>query len=323
MARKFGLVGFCLLLVFSLPVLGFSEEKYPSKPINLYIGFSPGGSTDLTARAIADQMSIILGQPIVSINKPGGGATVEAALLSQTKPDGYTIGTLNTSAISIVPHLRDMPYNPISGFSYIGEVGLNCIGLCVRPDSPWKTLKEFIDYAKKNPGKVSYSTTGAGQHQHIAMEYLAKREGIEWKHIPYAGGADANTALLGGHVTATSGGTTHISAVKQGLFRMLVVYEGRRMAEFPDVPTLKDCGYDLALEQALGFAGPKGIPEPILDKLEAAMKKALFTPEVAKVMKTLEMPVMYRDRKTYQKYLEDEYWLMEKLLKELGMYKKG
>lgn len=281
---------FSLILLVSGPA--FSEEKYPSKPINLYIGFSPGGSTDLVARAIEERVATILGQPLVPINKPGGGTTVKAALLARAKHDGYAIGTLTTFAITLIPRQREVPYKPLNDFATIIQVGLHPLGLCVKPDFPWKTLKEFIDYAKNNPDKVSYSTTGAGTHQYIVMEWLAKKEGIKWEHVPYPGGADATTSVLGGHVTATSAAASHVPVVKEGRLRMLAVYEGRRVPEFPDVPTLRECGYDLSLEVGMGFAGPKGIQEPILEKIESAIKQAVNEPEVQKVMKGLEMPVI-------------------------------
>ncbi len=323
MCRKTNFAFLAFLLIVIVVRSAFSGEKYPSKPVNLYIGFSPGGSTDLVARVIGEKMGAILGQPLVPINKPGGGTTVEAALLAQAKPDGYTIGTLTTFAITLIPHQRVVPYKPLSDFSPIIQVGLHPMGLCVKPDSPWKTLKEFVAYAKANPGKVSYSTTGAGTHQHIVMEWLAKKEGVQWKHVPYPGGADATTAVLGGHVTATSGAASHVPAVKDGQLRMLAVYEGRRMAEFSEVPTLKECGYDLAVEVGLAFAGPKGLPEPILVKLESGIKQVLHGPEVGNAMKRLEMPIMYRSSKEFQKYLQEEYGQMEKLVNELGLGKKG
>jgi tripartite-type tricarboxylate transporter receptor subunit TctC len=323
MNRGIVLIVACFLFAILVPVTSFSQDEYPSKPINLYIGFSPGGSTDLVNRVIAEQMGAILGQPLVPINKPGGGSTVQAALLAQAKPDGYTIGTLTTPAFALIPHLRDLPYKPLTDFSFIGHTGLQAMGLCVRSDAPWKTLKEFLDYAKNNPEKVSYSSSGAGTPHHIVMEWLAKKVGILWKHIPYPGGNEATAALLGGHVTATTGAATHIPAVKEGRLRMLVVYEGKRYPEFPNIPTLRESGFDLAIEAGAGLAGPKGVPEPILDKLDAALKKAMAAPEVAKVYKGMEMPMAYMSRKDYQKRMMDDYVLFEKLLKELDMYKKG
>lgn len=312
----------CFVLIGMYCTSAFSEE-YPSRPINLYIGFSAGGSTDLLARAFEGPMASILGQPLVSINKPGGNSTVESALLAQAKPDGFTIGTLNTSALTLIPHQMELPYNPLRDFTPIIQVALHPMGLCVRPDSPWKTLKEFIDYAKNNPDKVTYSTVGAGSPQHIVMEVLAKKEGIRWKHVPYPGGADATTTVIAGHVIATSGAGSIWPVLREGRLRLLVVYGAKRMSAYPNVPTLKESGYDLAMEQGTGFGGPKGIPELISDKLEAAFKKALFDPRVAKVMEGIELPVMYRNRKDFQKYLQDDYKNMEKLMKDLGMYKKG
>ncbi len=322
MTRRICLLGFSIFFIL-VTTSAFAQDKYPTKPVNLYIGFPPGGGVDLMARAVGERMANILGQPFVPINKPGGGTTVEATLLSQAKPDGYTIGTLTTFAITLIPHLQKVPYKPLDDFEPIIEVNLHPLGLCIRPDSPWKTLKEFIDYAKNNPEKVSYSSAGAGSHQHIVMEWIAKKEGIRWKHVPYPGGPEATTAVLGGHVTATSGAATIVPVVREGRLRMLAVYGEKRMAEFPNVPTLRECGYDLAVEVATGFAGPKGIPEFILNRLETTFQKIIFEPEIAAVMKNMEMPVMYRNRRDFKKGLEDEYWQMKKLTRDLGLSKIG
>ena len=184
-----------------LPGAVLAQEKYPTKPINFLIGYPAGGTTDVCARPLVAAASKILGQPIVVVNKPGGASAVAVATLKTEKPDGYTIGILPSGAV-LSQHMRKVPYDSAKDFTPIMQYAIYLYGLVVRSDSPWKTFKEFIDYAKANPGKIRYSTAGPGTPQHLVMERLALKEKIKWTHIPFEGGAPAISALLGGHVEA-------------------------------------------------------------------------------------------------------------------------
>src|SRR5512135_1565311 len=179
------------------PGPAFAPEKYPTKPITLLIGYPAGGSVDICARPFTSAAGKILGQPFIILNKPGGGSSVAMAILKNEKPDGYTIGLLISGAV-MGQHLRAVPYDTAKDFTPIMQYGVYLYGLVVRSDSPWKTFKEFIDYAKNNPGKIRYSTGGSGTPQHLVMERLALKEKIKWTHIPFQGNGPAVTALLGG-----------------------------------------------------------------------------------------------------------------------------
>ena len=193
---------FCFFVCNILaPGIVLAQEKYPAKPINFLIGFPAGGTTDVCARPLVTAASKILGQPIVVVNKPGGASAVAVATLKNEKPDGYTIGILGSGAV-LSQHMRKVPYDTAKDYTPIMQYAIYLYGLVVRSDSPWNTFKEFIDYAKNNPGKIRYSTAGPGSPQHLVMERLALKEKIKWTHIPFQGGGPAVTALLGGHVEA-------------------------------------------------------------------------------------------------------------------------
>jgi tripartite-type tricarboxylate transporter receptor subunit TctC len=195
-------------------------------------------------------------------------------------------------------------------------------GLVVKADSHWKTLKKLVEYAKKNPGKVSYSSTGIGSPMHLAMEYVAKQEGIQWTHVSYPGSTPALTALMGGHVTAQSGSTEWIPQVRAGEVRLLATHGEKRMKIFPDVPTFRELGYDFINETVFMAAAPKGTPSPIVKKLEEAFHKAMDDPEFIQAMERMEIEITYRNSEDTKKYLEEAYTRLGKMIMELKIPKE-
>ena len=205
--KEFLLLCVTLILFFFLisafPETTFAQGKYPSKPINFIHGYPAGGGTDIFLRPLLTAAANILGQPVVLLNKPGGATAVALAGLKNEKPDGYTIGSLISGGL-LSQHMRKVPYDTTKDFTPILQCGDWLYGLVVRSDSSWKSFKEFIDYAKVNPGKIRYSTAGPGTPQHLVMERLALEQKIKWTHIPFEGEPQALSALLGGHVEASS-----------------------------------------------------------------------------------------------------------------------
>jgi tripartite-type tricarboxylate transporter receptor subunit TctC len=295
-----------------------AQEKYPTKPINFVIGYPAGGTTDVCARPLVMAASKILGQPIVVLNKPGGGSAVAVASLKIEKPDGYTIGVLPSGAV-LSQHMRQVPYDSVKDFTPIMQYAEYLIGLAVRSDSPWKTFKEFIDYAKANPGKVRYSTAGSGTPQHLVMERLALKEKIKWTHIPFQGGGPAVTAVLGGHVEAVSQTTEWKAHVESGRLRLLAVYEEKRMADFPNVPTLLDLGYDITAASLISIVGPKGLSPHIVGTLHGAFKKAMEDPDFIKVSRQVDQPSLYRGPADLAKHLVKMNEEVGGLIKSLGL----
>jgi len=313
---------FCLIFSgIAVPWGTSAQEKYPTKPINFIVGYPAGGTTDICARPLVAAASKILGQPVVVVNKPGGASAVAMASLKNEKPDGYTIGILPSGAV-LSQHMRKVPYDSATDFTPIMQYAVYLYGLVVQSDSPWKTFKEFIDYAKANPGKVRYSTAGPGTPQHLVMERLAPKEKIKWTHIPFEGGTPAITALLGGHVEASSQTTEWKKHVETGRLRLLAVYGEKRMSDFPNVPTLLELGYDITAPSLICIVGPKGLSPQVVETLHKAFKEAMEDPDFIKMGHELDQPVIYRGPQDLAKHLVQMNEEVGTLIRTLGLRKE-
>jgi tripartite-type tricarboxylate transporter receptor subunit TctC len=316
------LVGFLvttgLILAFGLPVMA---AEYPSKPITLVIQYPPGGSTDLTARALANAARKYLGQPIICENKSGGGGTVGVALVAAKPADGYTIGVV-TSSPTIAYHMGKLNFNPIDDLTHILRWGGYLFGTVVRADSPWKTLPELINHVKQHPKTVTYGSPGVGTPPHLAMEELSALAGMQLLHMPYKGIAENNAALLGGHIDVVSDSSGWAPLVDAGKFRLLATYGYQRSARYPQVPTLRELGFDLVSPGPIGLIGPKGLPKPMVQKLHDAFKKATEDPEFLTVMKSFDMTTLYLNSEDYEKFVRQDSERIQKLVQKLGLHKQ-
>ncbi|MBM4333680.1 MAG: tripartite tricarboxylate transporter substrate binding protein [Deltaproteobacteria bacterium] len=313
--------GFLLVFLAPFPPSA-SCQTYPDKPINIYCGFAAGATTDLTARGLANGLEKLLGVPVVVENKAGGGATVAAGLVASKKPDGYTLGVVSTGVISVRPHLLKLAYDPLKDFTLICQYARYIGAVTVLKDSPFKNIEEFIAHAKVNPG-LSYASPGMYTQQHLATELFRQCKGLDFKHVPTKGGAEANTQLLGKHVNFVAGAGQHIQYVKQGVFRMLAVFNtDKRDPNYPDVPTIKELGCQDA--PALGYivVGPKGLPEAIYKKLSEAIKKVTEGPDFQKLLSHLEIPYDYKDRAQLEKDVLVEYEFYKTFLEKMGAKKE-
>jgi tripartite-type tricarboxylate transporter receptor subunit TctC len=313
-----------LVFVALLLVLGAAAsfaQDYPTKPINVTVTFAPGGTLDVSTRILAIQAEKLLGQPLIINNVGGGGGSVALGQVAKKRADGYDITSCTSTGLIRIPQLRAVPYS-LEDFVPIMHFAAVQTGLVVKSDSPFMTLKDLVEYARKNPGKVTYATSGAGSPMHIAMEFIADKEGIQWTHVPYAGGAPGLTAVLGGHVTAMSDSTEWLPYVKEGSLRLLATHGEKRMALFPNVPTLRDLGYDFINETVFMIAAPKGTPPAIVKKLDEAFHKAMNDPEFVKTIRTIEFEVAYRNSADTQKYLEDAYNRFGVMIKKLNIQKE-
>jgi tripartite-type tricarboxylate transporter receptor subunit TctC len=281
-------------------------QKFPDKPITMIIPWAAGGSTDQSGRALAKAAEAHLGQPVVVLNKPGASTTIGMAELARAKPDGYTVGTLSSSSYLLALQGRELPYDPINAFSYISYYGDNLIGIAVPADSRWKTLADLIADAKANPGKLNYGTAAIGSTQHLTTEALTLATGARFMHIPQQGSAGSMTALLGKHVdfiTETSVWAPHLAA---GRVRLLAVTAPRRVAAYPDVPTLAEL--DVApIRSVQAVIGPAGMPEAQRRILEGAFRKALKDPGFVNTMKTLVMEIVDLPGPEVKKLVEQEF----------------
>jgi tripartite-type tricarboxylate transporter receptor subunit TctC len=310
-----------IYVLYGLPGAVLAQEKYPTKPINFIIGYPAGGATDVCARPLVAAAGKTLGQPIVVVNKPGGASAVAVATLKTEKPDGYTIGILPSGAV-LSQHMRKVPYDSANDFTAVMQYAIYLYGLVVRSDAPWNTFKEFIDYAKANPGKIRYSTAGPGTPQHLVMERLALKEKIKWTHIPFEGGAPAVAAVLGNHVEAASQTTEWKTHVEGGRLKLLAVYGEKRMIDFPNVPTLLELGQGITAPSLISIVGPKGLSPQVVETLHGAFKPAMEDPDFIKMGRQMDQPSLYRGPQDLAKYLVTMNDEVGTLIRSLGLRKE-
>ncbi|MBP1733159.1 MAG: hypothetical protein H6Q55_3588 [Deltaproteobacteria bacterium] len=317
--KLFAAVLGCLLTITAASS-AWSQPAYPTKLIDLLISYAPGATGDLTERLMASKAEKLLGQPFIATNNGAGAGAVAVTLAAKKPPDGYSLLGTGSTALVRVSQFSTVPYkwDDVEPIMHFASPVLT--SLVVKSDSPWKTLKELIDYAKKNPGKVSYSTLGVGSPMHMAMEYIAKQEGgIKWVHVPYQGTMPAFMALLGGHVSVQLGSGECVPYVKDGTLRLLANVGERRVKTFPDVPTLKELGYDYFNETVFLFAAPKGTPQYIIDKLDNTFRQVMADPDFINLVAKLEFEPSYRNSADTKKYLQDAYTRIGRLIQELKM----
>ena len=294
-----------------------ASAGYPEKPITIYCCFSPGGTVDTSTRALTPSVEKTLGQNIVIVTKDGGSGTVGLALLAGEKPDGYTLATGTSTGIMRIPLVRKMTYKPLSSFTFIYAYSGAVSGLLVKNDSPFKTFKDMVEYARQNPGKVTYSTTGAGSPMHLIMEVIAMKEKINWVHVPYKGTAPAEIAALGGHVDAVSAGD--MSKALSGQMRALLMHTKERYDQLPNVPTTVELGYDYYNDTVFSVFGPPGMDPAVVKRLEDAFAKAQETPAWTQWLETTGQITVRMRSSEYTKFL-DEAWNREiKIQKSLGL----
>jgi tripartite-type tricarboxylate transporter receptor subunit TctC len=306
----------CLLASSLLPSAALPQSDFPNKPITLVVGMVAGGTADLSSRLIGKIAEKHLGQPVAVVNKLGGAGTVGTAAIAQAKPDGYTIGSLLTSPMVTVPHVAKLSYHPVKDIDPFVQYGVLNFAVSVREDSPYKSFKDIMEYARKNPGVITFGTAGANSAQHIIIEEIAREEKVELVHVPFKGGPEALAAAMGGHVSFAAG-DFNASLVRARKMRILAMFLSERWADYPDIPTLRDIGYKVPIPYFIGLGGPKGMPEPILNKLEAAFTKACQDPEFAAGMKTIGLPVFYRNRKDFSAFIVQSFDVMGKAIQEL------
>ena len=281
--------------------------EFPTKPVTLIIPYAAGGSADVTMRVLAETTKKYLGQPLIVENRTGAGATIGPATMAATaKPDGYTVSQTPITVFR-TPFMMKASWDPLKDFTYIIHVSGFTMGVVVKKDAPWKTFKEFIAYAKANPGKVKYATTGAASSSAITMETIGHQQGIKWSQIPTKGVAESTAAVLGGHVTATADSSGWGSQVDSGDLRLLVTWGNgsHRTKKWPNVPTLKELGFGNGTDAPFGISGPKGMDPKIVKILHDAFKKGLEDPAYQKILDKYDMPVLYKNSADYTKYVKE------------------
>ncbi|MDH4134800.1 MAG: tripartite tricarboxylate transporter substrate binding protein [Gammaproteobacteria bacterium] len=280
-----------------------AQDKFPNRPITLIAPWPTGGSSDAVMRAFAESAGRALGGTVIVENKPGVGGTLGATAMLQAKPDGYTLTQLPLG-IYRLPHMQKMPFDPVKDLTHIICLTGYTFGLAASIDAPYKTLKEMVAYAKANPGKVNYGHTGTGTTPHLAIEEFCAKAGIQLQDIPYKGSAEILQAILGGHIPLMSGTTEFAPHVKAGKLRLLATLGRERNKAFPDVPTVKESGWDTVTESPFGIGGPKNMDPAIVKILHDAFKKTLEDQRVLDTLDKFYQPVIYMNTAEYTAYAE-------------------
>lgn len=311
-------------LVAGLPPVATAAD-FPTRSIELLVPYPPGGSSDALARAIAPTLEKDLGQTVVVVNKPGAGGIVAGTLVARAKPDGHTILIASSTALVLAPRLQQVEYDSLKDFTYVGLVARLIPMVLVRADSPWKTLEDLVTYAKQNPGKIRYGTSGPHSGTHVAMASIAKEKGIDWVHVPFKGDGPVVTGILGGHVEVAGLFAAYKPHVAAGKLRPLVSLMDKRTKFFPGVPTYKELGFKFdargSIQSITGIIAPAGLPPVVVTKLEAAVKKAVDSPELHKTVETVGMEADFLTAAEYRREMEEGYHNAGRMLKDVGIVK--
>ena len=309
-------------LLSSLLVSVAAAQDFPNRPVTWVVPYTPGGVTDTGARVVAKAFSETLGQQVIVENRGGAGGIVGTEYVAQSKPDGYTVLYGFSGPMATNPYLyKRVTYNPMTSFSLIHTMSESPLIMVVNANAPYKTVKEFVDYAKKNPGKINMGSAGAGTTTHLVGELLQKEADIKLTHIPYKGSSPEMVDLLAGVLNVSFDYSVVVKPlIEAGKLRPLAVTSAERMKNFPDVPTLKEAGYPGAVLSGWStLVAAANTPQPIVDKLAKAFGEALKKPEVVTYFESngsSVMPPLTGDK--LMKFMVDENAKFKSLVEKSG-----
>ncbi|WP_119154096.1 tripartite tricarboxylate transporter substrate binding protein [Caldimonas tepidiphila] len=310
--------GFGALALLHAPLA--AAQDYPARTIELVVPYPAGGGTDAVARAFAESLKKHLPQPVVISNKTGAGGAIGLTEVMSARPDGYKIG-VGTVEITMLPHLGIARFS-IDDFVPIAQLNAEPSAITVNASSPWRTVEEFLAHAKANPGQMRIGNSGNGAIWHLAAEQMAKKTGTSYSHIPYAGASPAINDLLGGHIEAVTVSPAEVAQhVAAGRLRLLAVMGEQRAKRFPDVPTLKEKGIDVSISTWRGIVVPKGTPQPVVEVLRTASRKAADEQAFRDALARLDLTHVYADGPAFRTVMERDNAFFKRLMGELGIAK--
>jgi tripartite-type tricarboxylate transporter receptor subunit TctC len=295
---------------------------YPDKPVTMIVPFVPGGSSDITARSVTPALTKLLGQTFVVENKPGANSAIGAQALARATPDGYTmmVGSIGTFAINEALY-KTLSYNPSKDFEYLTQAVRNPNVLVAAPNFPAATVAELVDYARKNPGKVSYASSGTGSSDHLSAVLFRQRTQSTGVDVPYRGGGAAIADLIGGQVNVSFQNLGAVQThIKAGKLKALAITGEARAADLPGVPTLAEAGIeDMVVYSWQGFAVPKGTPAPVVQQLSKALQAALREPQTEKTLQGLGFEVVANTPQQFSAFQQAEVKRWKDVIKQAGI----
>ena len=302
----------------SLNALAQAGGDFPSRPIKLLVAFPAGGPTDITMRSLADNAGKVLKQPVIIENKPGAGGSLPAQQLQTSAADGYTLAQIPLGVFRL-PYTTKINWDPVKDISYVINVTGYAFGIVVPMDSPLKSWSHFVGWAKANPGRLTYGSTGTLTSPHLTTERIAQELGIQLQHIPYKGSAELAQAILGGHIMAAADSTGFAPLVESGKLRVLNTWGEKRLAKFPDAPTLKELGINIVQNSPFGIGAPRGTPPATVKRLHDAFKTAMEDPSYVQSLARYDMLPMYMSSAAYTKFAQETFTKEKALIEKLGL----
>ena len=321
-ATRIGLAAIAAPAVFTRAAS--AQGVWPTKPVRVFVTFPPGGTSDIVARLLGQYMSEKIGQQVLVDNRPGAGGTLAADLVKKEAADGHTLLLANNAPFTISPtQFKTIPYDTVKDFTHIAYIGASAPGLFVQPKLGVKTLKEFIEKAKAEPGKISYGSSGVGSIHHVLGEALKKRTGINVTHVPYKGTSPAIQDFKAGVLqTFFDLVAQNLPMVNAGEAVCIGVAAPARISQAPDVPTFKEQGIDLVLENWLGVSGPANMPAPVVAAIHGAVKEALALAPVQQRLQGWGVERIAMSSPEYAKFVADQIEVWRPLIIEAGTQEK-
>lgn len=310
--------GLALGLAAVLPAPSRAVSHFPSRPVTLWIPWAAGGATDISLRLLAELAAPHLGQPVLTENRGGGGGTLVMPVLQSAEADGYTIAQLPYPVFRIV-HTQKVLWDPIRDTTPILQVSGVTFGALVAAGSPLRSLDDLFAFARARPGELSIATNGVGTTPHVVLEELFTARGLRYIHVPYKGTAEQINAIASGQVMAGVNSTGFGPAVDSGRLRLLATFGAQRSRRWPQVPTLRDLGFDIVAQSPYGLVGPRGLPAGVVDTLHAAFKRALFEPAFAHELAKYDQEVDYLGPAEYAQTCRESYARERRAVEKLGL----
>jgi len=296
-----------------------AAQAWTDKPVKLLVPAPAGGTIDVIARMLADQLVADTGQAMVVDNKPGAAGTLGPATMAATaRPDGYTIAQMPVAMFRL-PYMQKTSFDPQKDFTYVSNLTGYTFGVVVKKDSKYQTFKDLIEAARANPGKVTYATPGAGTTLHITMEQIAAAAGVKWTQVPFKGGAETSAAVMGGHVDATADSTGWGPLVDAGELRLLCTWGPSRTKKWPNVPTLTELGFPIVSDSPFGIAGPRNMNPAAVQKLDEAFRAAMQDKAVLDTLEKFDMAPRYMGTADYIKFVNETIVEQKALIERLGL----